>query len=302
MAILIDPPLWPAHGRRWSHLASDSSVRELHAFAARLGIPERGFEGDHYDVPEERYAQAVRAGAIPVSTRELLRRLQSSGLRRVKRRGERVVASRRDEVAGYRVDAVLSAKPPLGLVVRVHAVLVHGGHVLVVDDGEGYRLPSAEVRPGARAGPAAETSADPAGPGARSGAGPAWEIGWELADALVGAGRAGGPAQQVGYLRRVRQGRTTPVDFELVLRWPDAAPRAGDPRAVLALPPVRPSTPTGVGGPGAQVADPGILQWVPVHRAVVLLPVDLAPVALNEHHRLRPPGMEEPGPLNPEVR
>ncbi len=94
MAVLIDPPLWPAHGRRWSHLASDASLRELHAFAAGLGIPERGFEGDHYDVPEDRYADTVAAGAIPVSSRELLRRLQGSGLRRPKRRGERVLASR----------------------------------------------------------------------------------------------------------------------------------------------------------------------------------------------------------------
>ena len=95
MAVLIDPPLWPAHGRRWSHLASDASLVELHAFAARAGIPERGFEGDHYDVPEERYADTVAAGAMPVSSRELLRRLQDSGLRRPKRRGEKVLLSGR---------------------------------------------------------------------------------------------------------------------------------------------------------------------------------------------------------------
>ena len=40
MAILIDPPYWPAHGRLWSHLVSDTSVEELHAFAERLGIPK----------------------------------------------------------------------------------------------------------------------------------------------------------------------------------------------------------------------------------------------------------------------
>ncbi|MGO2004190.1 DUF4031 domain-containing protein, partial [Arthrobacter rhombi] len=33
MAILIDPPLWPAHGTVFSHLVSDVSVEELHAFA-----------------------------------------------------------------------------------------------------------------------------------------------------------------------------------------------------------------------------------------------------------------------------
>ena len=30
MAILIDPPRWPAHGRLWSHLISDASLDELH--------------------------------------------------------------------------------------------------------------------------------------------------------------------------------------------------------------------------------------------------------------------------------
>ncbi len=84
MTILIDPPLVPAHGRHWSHLASDESYDELHAFAAELGIPPRGFERDHYDVPGEYYDAAVAAGALPVSSKELVRRLVESGLRRRK--------------------------------------------------------------------------------------------------------------------------------------------------------------------------------------------------------------------------
>jgi hypothetical protein len=51
--LLIDQPRWPAHGRLWSHLISDSSLAELHAFADLLGLPPRSFEGDHYDVPAE---------------------------------------------------------------------------------------------------------------------------------------------------------------------------------------------------------------------------------------------------------
>ena len=81
MALLIDPPLWPAHGRLWSHLVSDSSYAELHAFAEQLGVPPRAFERDHYDVPAERYEELVAAGAEPVSPRELVRRLAASGLR-----------------------------------------------------------------------------------------------------------------------------------------------------------------------------------------------------------------------------
>ena len=65
MTIWIDPPAWPAHDRLWSHLVSDVSVAELQEFADRMGIPRRAFEGDHYDVPQERYADLVAAGAPP---------------------------------------------------------------------------------------------------------------------------------------------------------------------------------------------------------------------------------------------
>ena len=81
MTVLIDPPAWPAHNRLWSHLVSDASLGELHAFAAANGIPERGFDWDHYDVPEEMHARLVSAGAVTVSGNELVRRLIASGLR-----------------------------------------------------------------------------------------------------------------------------------------------------------------------------------------------------------------------------
>ncbi|MGH3446679.1 MAG: DUF4031 domain-containing protein, partial [Nocardioidaceae bacterium] len=84
MGILIDPPSWSAHGRWWSHLVSDRSVSELHGFAAAQGIPRRGFERDHYDVPSEYYDVLVAAGATPVSPREVVQRLSDSGLRRRK--------------------------------------------------------------------------------------------------------------------------------------------------------------------------------------------------------------------------
>jgi hypothetical protein len=82
--ILIDPPLVPMRGRLWSHVASDTSYDELHRFAHTIGIPRRGFDRDHYDVPAELYDVVVDAGALPVSSRELVRRLRECGLRRPK--------------------------------------------------------------------------------------------------------------------------------------------------------------------------------------------------------------------------
>ena len=89
MGLMIDPPQVPSRGRMWSHLASDTSYEELHAFARELGIPDRGFDGDHYDVPAECYDQVVGLGVEPVSSRELIRRLHQAGLRRRKRPGDR---------------------------------------------------------------------------------------------------------------------------------------------------------------------------------------------------------------------
>ncbi len=208
MTLLIDPPMWPAHGRRWSHLVSDTSLTELHAFATRAGIPERAFEGDHYDVPEDRYAQLVAAGALPVTSRELLQRLRRSGLRRPKRRGERVLASRGDPAAGHRIDTVLSALAPLGEVAAVHLVLVSGGHLLVERDGEGYLLPRAPVRPGFAPGETASA----------------------LAAALLGDPGGVAAPRQVGYLRRVPAGALLGGGFEVVLRCPDRLVEAPHPR------------------------------------------------------------------------
>jgi hypothetical protein len=79
--ILIDEAVWPAHGTLWGHLVSDESLDELHVFAAAAGIPERGFDNDHYDYPLRRRNELIALGATPVSGRELLRRLQAAGLR-----------------------------------------------------------------------------------------------------------------------------------------------------------------------------------------------------------------------------
>jgi hypothetical protein len=81
MTVLIDQPMWPAHDTIWAHIVSDRSLDELHDFAQNAGIPRRGFDLDHYDVPARMWEQLVALGAEPVGVREFVRRLEASGLR-----------------------------------------------------------------------------------------------------------------------------------------------------------------------------------------------------------------------------
>jgi hypothetical protein len=79
--VLVDECRWLWRGRRWCHLVSDESLDELHTFAERLGVPRRAFQGDHYDLDEDRRARAVALGAQVVSSREIVARLRAAGLR-----------------------------------------------------------------------------------------------------------------------------------------------------------------------------------------------------------------------------
>jgi 8-oxo-dGTP pyrophosphatase MutT (NUDIX family) len=113
--ILIDAPLWQAHGTVFAHLVSDTSYAELHDFAARVGLPARAFDGDHYDVPEHRHGQCVAAGATLAPGAELVRRLNASGLRLRKRKGDRgilrAVSARLGPGTRTDVDLVASPRP-----------------------------------------------------------------------------------------------------------------------------------------------------------------------------------------------
>jgi 8-oxo-dGTP pyrophosphatase MutT (NUDIX family) len=61
--ILVDIPIWAAHGTVFAHLVSDTSFEELHDFAARIGLPRAAFDGDHYDISQQRFGVCVAAGA-----------------------------------------------------------------------------------------------------------------------------------------------------------------------------------------------------------------------------------------------
>lgn len=151
MTVLIDPPRWPAHGRLWSHLISDASLAELHGFARTAGIPRRAFSGDHYDVPQERYAASVAAGASPVEARDLLARLVASGLRVPKRRGEHLLTTHHvhDWLPGSGpgvLDLIASKLPvPAAAVVSVRVVVLDPtGRLLLVRQPSGWTLPSSD--------------------------------------------------------------------------------------------------------------------------------------------------------------
>lgn len=56
-----------------SHMVSDTSLEELHEFAADLGLRREWFQNEgstpHYDVCQSKRQEAIRLGAKPVSCR-----------------------------------------------------------------------------------------------------------------------------------------------------------------------------------------------------------------------------------------
>lgn len=63
---------------RWSHLlcGPEDDIAELHALAARIGLQRRWFQNkpwphQHYDVTDSKRAQAIAAGAVPITWREV---------------------------------------------------------------------------------------------------------------------------------------------------------------------------------------------------------------------------------------
>jgi hypothetical protein len=67
----------------WCHLATDGTMGELHAFAAKIGLPARAFHAHedhpHYDLTPAARAVAVAEGAIEVTSKELVKRCFRAG-------------------------------------------------------------------------------------------------------------------------------------------------------------------------------------------------------------------------------
>ncbi|MFB8230586.1 DUF4031 domain-containing protein [Cellulosimicrobium sp. NPDC055967] len=250
MTVLIDPPAWPAHGTLFSHLVSDASLAELHAFAASIGVSRRAFDLDHYDVAAERYDVAVAAGAVPVGGRELARRLGSSGLR-VPGRARR--AAKADALLA-RWDALLPGSRDVGvdLVKRWHEPhrvyhgpehLVHALDSLALLEGRPPGVPDGVSPPGHE--PVGTTSVGRASYGAAtSGAATSGLPGGAASDAAVTQlalwfhdavhdGEAGRDEERSADLARARlAGHLGPAAVDevvrLVLVTTDHSPAAGD--------------------------------------------------------------------------
>ena len=61
--ILIDPPAVPRWGRSGPTWPATRRTTSCTRSPLAQGVPERGFDRDHYDVPAEYYDAMVAAGA-----------------------------------------------------------------------------------------------------------------------------------------------------------------------------------------------------------------------------------------------
>ncbi|CAN5387261.1 DUF4031 domain-containing protein [soil metagenome] len=79
MTVLVDPlrpyPRARLPSALWCHMVSDSGLDELHELAGVIGLRRAWFQGDHYDLTPGGRAAAVAAGAVEVSSREVVRRM-----------------------------------------------------------------------------------------------------------------------------------------------------------------------------------------------------------------------------------
>lgn len=89
MSVYVDDAVVLWRGQRWAHMMADS-LDELHAMAAKLGLPRRAFQnktsGAHYDLTATLRSEAIALGAVPISrhrdreqVRAVIRRAREQG-------------------------------------------------------------------------------------------------------------------------------------------------------------------------------------------------------------------------------
>lgn len=69
---------WGKRGE-WCHMMTDGDMEELHRMATKIGLKRSWFQGQnvrhpHYDLRPSKRMLAIKAGAVPVSSAELLQR------------------------------------------------------------------------------------------------------------------------------------------------------------------------------------------------------------------------------------
>ncbi len=75
--IFVDKPRqWNNRRKLYSHMISDTSIKDLHEFAKVCGIKKHWFHKNHYDLREHEYLVAVDLGATVISTKEIVRILK----------------------------------------------------------------------------------------------------------------------------------------------------------------------------------------------------------------------------------
>ena len=80
MAVYVDPAIHSWRGKKWCHLTADTE-EELHQFAVRIGLKRAWFQAKasmpHYDITENKRAQAIRLGALDIDIHESAHRSQA---------------------------------------------------------------------------------------------------------------------------------------------------------------------------------------------------------------------------------
>lgn len=79
MTVYVDAPVWKKSktGRKsYSHMIADS-LNELHEFAVTIGVKQHFFHSTakhlHYDITAEQYDIALNAGAVEVSSKDIVK-------------------------------------------------------------------------------------------------------------------------------------------------------------------------------------------------------------------------------------
>lgn len=76
MTVYVDSARWkkPKGRKFYAHMMADS-LEELHAFAHQIGVKRHFFHNaahTHYDINEEQRIVAIEAGAVPVTSKQLV--------------------------------------------------------------------------------------------------------------------------------------------------------------------------------------------------------------------------------------